>query len=197
MPCLVASDLGLHCLPRSQKWDAGHERVKHLSHDMTKPRKWVCTQQRLRFSLGICPDWSESPLCAQWELRTQCFSMRTAKTDQTGRMPRLIWVFAGRTVALLVLSCRGSFLETIATLILLGENVSKSRFMINIIDHYRENVIRTTPKCIKYLIDTTFWPPLAFFKLKNKFTSIDINLTQRIVSGIKINDHWKSVILKI
>ena len=23
--------------------------------------------------------------------------MRTAKTDQTGRMPRLIWVFAGRT----------------------------------------------------------------------------------------------------
>ena len=27
-------------------------------------------------------------------------------------MPRLIWVFAGRTVTLLVLSCRGSFLET-------------------------------------------------------------------------------------
>ena len=28
-------------------------------------------------------------------------------SDQTGRMPRLIWVFAGRTVILLVLSCRG------------------------------------------------------------------------------------------
>ena len=28
--------------------------------------------------------------------------------DQTGRMPRLIWVFAGRTLILLVLSCRGS-----------------------------------------------------------------------------------------
>ena len=35
--------------------------------------------------------------------------MRTAKTDQTGRMPRLIWVFAGRTLILLVLSCRGSY----------------------------------------------------------------------------------------
>ena len=29
--------------------------------------------------------------------------------DQTGRMPRLIWVFAGRTLILLVLSCRGSY----------------------------------------------------------------------------------------
>ena len=35
--------------------------------------------------------------------------MRTAKTDQTGGMPRLIWVFAGHTLILLVLSCRGSF----------------------------------------------------------------------------------------
>ena len=30
-------------------------------------------------------------------------------TNQTGRMPRLIWVFAGRTVILLVLSQGGSF----------------------------------------------------------------------------------------
>ena len=34
--------------------------------------------------------------------------MRTAKTNKTGRMPRLIWVFAGHTVTLLVLSCHGS-----------------------------------------------------------------------------------------
>ena len=32
-------------------------------------------------------------------------------SDQTGRMPRLIWVFAGRTLILLVFSCRGSYLE--------------------------------------------------------------------------------------
>ena len=35
--------------------------------------------------------------------------MQAAKTDQTGQMPRLISVFAGRTHILLVLSCRGSF----------------------------------------------------------------------------------------
>ena len=37
--------------------------------------------------------------------------MRTAKTDQTGRMPRVIRVFAGRTLTLLVMSCRGSFVS--------------------------------------------------------------------------------------
>ena len=39
--------------------------------------------------------------------------MRTAKTDQTGRMSRLILVFAGRTLILLVLSCRCSFNDLI------------------------------------------------------------------------------------
>ena len=40
--------------------------------------------------------------------------MRTAKTDQTGRMPRLIWVLAGRTLILLVLSCRSSSIASVS-----------------------------------------------------------------------------------
>ena len=36
--------------------------------------------------------------------------MRTAKTDQTGWMPRMICVIAGCTLTLLVLSCRGSII---------------------------------------------------------------------------------------
>ena len=32
-------------------------------------------------------------------------------SDQAGRMRRLLWVVAGRTATLLVLSCRGSFQE--------------------------------------------------------------------------------------
>ena len=40
-------------------------------------------------------------LATQWAHRED--------SNQTGRMPRLIWVFAGRTVILLVLSCRGSY----------------------------------------------------------------------------------------
>ena len=31
-------------------------------------------------------------------------------SDHTGQMPRHIWVFAGRTLILLVLSCRASYL---------------------------------------------------------------------------------------
>ena len=76
---------------------------------MTKPTKWLCAQRR-QISLGIRPVWSESSLCAQWVAKdTSCLHADSEDYDQTGRMPRLIWVFAGRTVTLLVLSCRGSF----------------------------------------------------------------------------------------
>ena len=75
----------------------------------------MCAQRRLRsaktqISLGIRPVWSESSLCAQWVAKDPRFLHADSKdSDQTGRMPRLIWVFAGRTLILLVLSCRGSF----------------------------------------------------------------------------------------
>ena len=62
---------------------------------------------KTQISLGIRPVWSESSLCAQCVAKDPSFLH--AKTDQTGRMPRLTWVFAGRTTILLVLSCRGSY----------------------------------------------------------------------------------------
>ena len=34
-----------------------------MSHDMTKPAKWLCAQQ-IRIRLGICPVWSECSLSA-------------------------------------------------------------------------------------------------------------------------------------
>ena len=80
-----------------------------MSRDMTKPTKWVCAQRRLR-SAWASAQSDQSLRCAlNGQLKTQAFFMWTAKTDQTGRMPRLIWVFAGRTVTLLVLSFRGSY----------------------------------------------------------------------------------------
>ena len=73
---------------------------KYLSHDMTKP---TCVQRRLR---------SESSLSAWRNLGSLATHWAHSKdTNQTGRMPRLIWVFAGRIVTLLVLSCRGSFVN--------------------------------------------------------------------------------------
>ena len=61
----------------------------------------LCTQIRLRSAwvsaLGICPVWSESSLCAQWVAKDPSFLCADSEdSDQTGLMPRLIWVFAGR-----------------------------------------------------------------------------------------------------
>ena len=48
--------------------------------------------------------------CDQWVAKDPRFLHADSEdSDQTGRMPRLIWVFAGRTLTLLVLSCRGSY----------------------------------------------------------------------------------------
>ena len=59
--------------------------------------------------LRIRPVWSESSLSAQWVAKDIMFlHVDSEGSDQTGRMPRLIWFFAGRTLILLVLSCRGS-----------------------------------------------------------------------------------------
>ena len=85
---------------------------------MTKPTKWLCAQRRLRSAWASAQsDQSlrcshEKSLCPQLPIE------RTAKTDQTGRMPRLIWVFAGRTLILLVLSCRGSLSVCMTAMVL-------------------------------------------------------------------------------
>ena len=66
---------------------------------------------KIQISLGIRPVWSESSLSARRKLRSLAIYWAHSKdSDQTGRMPRLIWVFTGRTVILLVLSYRGSYI---------------------------------------------------------------------------------------
>ena len=80
---------------------------KEPRHDKTN--KISVHPTKTQISLGIRPVWSESLLCAQWVANDPRFLHADSEdTDQTGRMPRLIWVFAGRTATLFVLSCRGS-----------------------------------------------------------------------------------------
>ena len=80
----------------------------HMSRDMTKPTKWLCVQRRLR-SAWASTQSDQSSLSAWTKLGSLATHWAHSEvTDQTGRMPRLIWVFAGRTLILLVLSCRGS-----------------------------------------------------------------------------------------
>ena len=86
-------------------------------HDKTN--KVTVRPAKTQISLGIHPVWSESSLCvqwvalcAQWVAKDPSFLLADSEdSDQTGRMPRLIWVFAGHTLILLVLSCRGSYIE--------------------------------------------------------------------------------------
>ena len=67
---------------------------------------------KTQISLGIRADWSESSLCAQWVATGPRFAHADSEdSDQTGRMPKLIWVFAGRTLILLVFSCLGSYFK--------------------------------------------------------------------------------------
>ena len=71
---------------------------------MTKPTKCLCAQRRLK-SAWASTQSDQSLLCNQWVAKDLSFlHVDSEDSDQTGRMPRLIRVFAGRTVILLVLS---------------------------------------------------------------------------------------------
>ena len=83
----------------------------YLSRLMTK-HKLAVRPAKTQICLGIRPVWSESSLCAQWVAKDQSFLHADSEdSDQTGRMPRLIWVFAGRIHILLVLSCLGDVFD--------------------------------------------------------------------------------------
>ena len=79
--------------------------VRSESSLVTKPTKRHLRPAKTQMSLGICPVWSESSLCAQCVAKDPSFFQADNEdSDQTGRMPRLIWVFAGCTYILLVVS---------------------------------------------------------------------------------------------
>ena len=65
-------------------------------HDKTNKMS-VCPA-KTQISLGIRPVWLESSLSAWRKLGSLATHWAHSEdSDQTGRMPRLIWVFAGRT----------------------------------------------------------------------------------------------------
>ena len=68
-----------------------------LSHNMTKPTIWVCAQQRLR-SAWASAQSDQSSLSAWRKLGSLATHWAHSEdSDQTGQMPRLIWVFTLRT----------------------------------------------------------------------------------------------------
>ena len=85
-------------------------RQQNMSRLMKQTTKWHVHQAKTQINLGICPVWSESSLSAWRKLGSLATHwVHSEDSDQSRRMPRLIWVFAGRTVILLVLSWGGSY----------------------------------------------------------------------------------------
>ena len=64
---------------------------------MIKPTKWHVRPAKTQISLGIRLVWSESSLSAWRNIGSSATHWVHCDDSQTGRMPRLIWVFAGRT----------------------------------------------------------------------------------------------------
>ena len=79
-------------LAQRQNWNLLYE----PPHDKTN--KITVRPVKTQISLGIRPVWWESLLCAQWVAKDPSFLHADSEdSDQIGRMPRLIWVLAGRT----------------------------------------------------------------------------------------------------
>ena len=86
-PLIFSTFSGSHSLNASE-----------MSRLMTKTNKMNVRPAKTQISLGIRPFWSESSLCAQWVAKDPNFLHADSEdSDQTRWMPRLIWVFAGRT----------------------------------------------------------------------------------------------------
>ena len=82
----------------------------HMNRDMANPAIWLVRPAKTQISLGIRQIWSECSLSAWRKLRSLATHWAHSEgSDQTGWIPRLIWVFTGRTLILLVLSCHGSY----------------------------------------------------------------------------------------
>ena len=76
----------------------GNDDSPNMSRIVTKPTKWHVHPAKTRVNLGIRPVRSESSLSAWRKLGSLATHWAQSEDSyQTGRMPRLIWVFAGRT----------------------------------------------------------------------------------------------------
>ena len=84
-----------------------------MSRDMTKPTKWVYAQRRLR-SAWASAQSDQSSLSA-WRNLGSLATYWAPSDNSDHSLPRLIWVFAGRRLILLVFSCRCSNLDFQAT----------------------------------------------------------------------------------
>ena len=84
--------------PLAPTEDSCNGRWTYMSHHMTKPTKWSVRPANTLISMGIRPVKSEYLVSAWMKVGSLAIHKAHSKdSDQTGWMPRLIRVFAGRT----------------------------------------------------------------------------------------------------
>ena len=82
-----------------------------MSRLTTKQTKSLCAKRSLR-SAWASAQSGQSSLCAQRVVKGPSFHRGDSEdSDQTGQMPRLIWVFAGRTCHFVVFVMRRLILQ--------------------------------------------------------------------------------------
>ena len=172
-----------------------------MSRLMAKPTYWHVRPAKTQISLGICPVWSESSLCAQWVAKDPSFlNADSEDSDKTGRMPRLIWVFAGHTVTLLVLSCCGScWLEIFLAFYLIKlENQYLTLFspMGNAIEPFHEKTCfshRGTTKAHTHSLMSSCLDSIIPILAKSKISRLDsLSRLVWVLPGRKL---WRQVFL--
>ena len=127
------------------------EYKQHMSRHTTKPTKWYVPSAKTQISLGIRPFWSESSLCTQWVAKDPSFfHVDSEESGQTGRMPRLIWVFAGRTCHFVGFVMRGAqFISTPYAKIVLYRRKGPSLFYIPLTGN--RDICRTRSTTINWM----------------------------------------------
>ena len=101
------------CCVSEQKKKKKHVWIIHVPHydmsqRMTESTKWHVRPAKTQISLGIRPIWLEY-LLSQWRKSLATHWAHSGDSDQTGRMPSLIWVFAVRTCHFVCFVMRGSY----------------------------------------------------------------------------------------
>ena len=115
---LKESDQGPYCLPF-------HLHLLHIWATSWQNQQNDVHLVKTQISLGIRPVWSESSLSAWRKVRfLATYKEHSEDSDQTGWMPRPIWVFAGCTGNFFYLSYSDSYYCMVITLLKLQENYS-------------------------------------------------------------------------
>ena len=76
-----------------------------MSRLMTKPTKWQVRSAKTQISLSIRPVWSVFAVRLKKLGSLATHKVRSEDSDQTGRVPKLIWVFRGWAHMLLFWFC--------------------------------------------------------------------------------------------